>query len=110
LPVGKTRRYAAPSRGAATGREGVRLVDPITVVVTAVALGALVGLKDATSQAVKDAYAGPKALLTHQRVDVSAVERQPDSTACRTRCVRTSPSSPAPRKRSTSRWLPPPGR
>jgi hypothetical protein len=34
-------------------------VDPITLVVTAVALGASAGLKDAATQAVKDAYARP---------------------------------------------------
>lgn len=54
-------------------------MDPITLVVTAVALGAAAGLTDTASQAVKDAYAGLKALLTRRAVDVSGVERKPDS-------------------------------
>jgi hypothetical protein len=54
-------------------------MDPITLVVTAVALGASAGLKDAASQAVKDAYAGLKTLLIGRAVDVSGVERRPDS-------------------------------
>ena len=56
-------------------------MDPIMVVVTAVALGASAGLKDVAAQAVKDAYAGLKALLTRREVDVSGVERKPDSAA-----------------------------
>ena len=54
-------------------------MDPITLVVTAVALGAAAGLTDTATQAVKDAYAGLKASLTRRRVDVSGVERKPDS-------------------------------
>lgn len=54
-------------------------MDPITLVVTAVALGASAGLTDAATQVVKDAYAGLKALLARRRVDVSGVERIPDS-------------------------------
>jgi catalase (peroxidase I) len=58
-------------------------MDPITLVVTAVALGASAGLKDAAAQAVKDAYAGLKRLLGGRQVDVSGVERKPDSPAQR---------------------------
>jgi hypothetical protein len=54
-------------------------VDPITLVVTAVALGAAAGLTDTATQVVKDAYAGLKALLARRSVDVSGVERKPDS-------------------------------
>jgi hypothetical protein len=38
-------------------------MDPITLIVTALAAGAALGLKDAASSAVKDAYASLKALL-----------------------------------------------
>jgi hypothetical protein len=39
-------------------------MDPITLIVAALAAGAAVGLKDTTSSAVRDAYAGLKALVT----------------------------------------------
>ena len=39
-------------------------VDPIALVVTALAAGAALGLKDTASSAVRDAYAGLKALVT----------------------------------------------
>lgn len=51
------------------------------LVVSAVALGAATGLTEATTAAVKDAYAGLKALLGRRRVDVSGVERKPESVA-----------------------------
>ena len=38
-------------------------MDPITLIVTALAAGAGLGLKDTASSAVKDAYAGLKALV-----------------------------------------------
>jgi hypothetical protein len=55
-------------------------VDPVTLVVAAVALGASAGLTETASSAVKDAYAGLKRLLNHRQIDVSSVERNPDST------------------------------
>lgn len=58
-------------------------MDPVTLIVTAVALGASAGLKDTAATAVKDAYAALKALLGRRRVDVSGVERRPDSAAQR---------------------------
>src|SRR4249919_3165563 len=64
-------------------------MDPITLVVTAVALGASAGLKDAATQAVKDAYAGLKALLTRRQVDVSGVERKPESDTQRAALIET---------------------
>ena len=56
-------------------------MDPITLVVTAVALGASAGLKETAATAVKDSYSGLKRLLTGREVDVSGVERKPDSPA-----------------------------
>jgi hypothetical protein len=56
-------------------------VDPVTLVVTAVALGASAGLTDTATTAVKDAYAGLKGLLGRRSIDVSGVERRPGSTA-----------------------------
>jgi len=38
-------------------------MDPITLIVTALAAGSALGLKDTASSAVKDAYAGLKALV-----------------------------------------------
>jgi len=67
----------------------IRSVDPITLVVTAVALGASAGLKDAATQAVKDSYAGLKALLTRRRIDVSGLERKPESAAQRVALTET---------------------
>jgi hypothetical protein len=58
-------------------------MDPVSLVVTAVALGASAGLKDTASEVVKDAYSALKALLTRRAVDVSALERKPDSEAQR---------------------------
>jgi hypothetical protein len=56
-------------------------VDPVTLIVTAVALGASAGLTDTASTAIRDAYTGLKALLTRRRVDVSGVEARPESAA-----------------------------
>lgn len=51
-------------------------MDPISIIVTALVLGAAAGLKPTTGQTVKDAYAGLKALLQRKfaRVNVSLVE------------------------------------
>lgn len=61
-------------------------MDPATVIVTAIALGAAAGLKPTAEQAIKDAYAGLKALLVARfgkRGDtakaVDSVEQKPDS-------------------------------
>lgn len=43
-------------------------MDPITLIVTALAAGAALGLKDTASSAVKDAYAGLKALVKKKLV------------------------------------------
>lgn len=57
--------------------------DAIALVVSAVALGAEAGLKDTAAAAVKDSYEGLKQLLGRRHVDVSAVERKPNSAARR---------------------------
>lgn len=56
-------------------------MDPVTLVVTAVALGASAGMTETASNVIKDAYTGLKRLLTHRQVDPSGVERRPTSKA-----------------------------
>lgn len=58
-------------------------MDPVTLIVTAVALGASAGLKDTATLAVRDAYAALKGLLRRRDIDVSGVERRPGSDAQR---------------------------
>src|SRR5512136_483663 len=61
-------------------------MDPISVVVTALAAGAAAGLKPAAEQAVKDAYAGLKAFIQRkwQQVSLGQLEANPTSEARRT--------------------------
>jgi thioredoxin-like negative regulator of GroEL len=65
-------------------RVGVVVMDPLTLIVAALAAGAGAGLKDTASQAVKDAYAGLKALVL-RRVqnspagEVAVAEHEKDS-------------------------------
>ena len=58
-------------------------MDPVSVVVTALAAGAAAGLKPAAEQVVKDAYAGLKALIQRkwQQVSVNQLEANPASEA-----------------------------
>jgi hypothetical protein len=63
-------------------------MDPITIIVTAVAAGAVAASKDVAAQAVKDGYAGLKALIVRkfgEKADVAdaveGVEGKPDSEA-----------------------------
>jgi hypothetical protein len=58
-------------------------MDPVSVVVTALVAGATAGLKPAAEQAVKDAYAGLKALIQRkwQQVSVGQLEANPTSEA-----------------------------
>lgn len=49
-------------------------VDPVTLVVAALAAGAGAGVKDAAAQAVKDAYAGLKALVLRKVGDTPGGE------------------------------------
>ena len=59
--------------------------DPITIVVAAVALGAQEGVRETVANAVKDAYAGLKRLITdrYKGVDPTAVENKANSDAKR---------------------------
>jgi hypothetical protein len=60
-------------------------VDPVTVIVSALALGAAAGFEESTTQAVKDAYAALKRLISdrYRQVDTAPVERLPASEAKR---------------------------
>ena len=60
-------------------------MDPITMIVTTLAAGALAGLKPTAEQAVKDAYASVKALIQrkYNQVDLTPLERKPESEAKR---------------------------
>jgi hypothetical protein len=61
-------------------------MEPVSLVVTALAAGAATGLKPAAETAIKDAYAGLKALIQRkfgERVDVTPIERSPQSPAKR---------------------------
>lgn len=54
-------------------------MDPITLIVTALVVGAAAGLSDTAAQAVKDAYAGLKSLIgrRYAAVDLVPLEEQP---------------------------------
>jgi hypothetical protein len=56
-------------------------MEPITILVTALALGAAAGLKPTVAQAVQDAYAGLKLLIQrkYSGVDVAQLEKDPAS-------------------------------
>ncbi|GAY13608.1 hypothetical protein [Mycobacterium sp. shizuoka-1] len=60
-------------------------MDPVSIVVAAVALGAQEGIRDTVSTAVKDAYTFLKRLIAdrYKGVDPSAVESKPTSKAKR---------------------------
>jgi hypothetical protein len=53
---------------------GAIVMDAVTVIETALAAGAGAGMKDAATQAVKDAYAGLKALVLRRIKDTPAGE------------------------------------
>ncbi|HEX8684009.1 MAG TPA: hypothetical protein VF707_16940 [Ardenticatenaceae bacterium] len=62
-------------------------MDPISIIVTALALGAAAGLKDTSAQVVKDAYAGFKALIKQRYPSVTNVdqlEKTPESAGWKT--------------------------
>jgi hypothetical protein len=69
-------------------------MDPITLAVTAVVLGASAGLSETASQVVRDAYTSLKALLNGRDVDVSAVERRPESPTQRAALTETLTDAP----------------
>jgi hypothetical protein len=54
-------------------------MDPVTLIVTALALGAAAGVQETAGQVVKDAYAGLKALVRrkYERVSVEMLENDP---------------------------------
>ena len=56
-------------------------MEPVSAIVTALALGAAAAAKDIGGQAVTDAYAGLKALIARRypQVSVEQLERAPDS-------------------------------
>jgi hypothetical protein len=56
-------------------------MDPLTLIVTALALGAAAGLKPVAEQAVKDVYAGLKLLIQqkYSNVSVTQLEQSPES-------------------------------
>ena len=60
-------------------------MDPITVIVSAIASGAVAGIKDTATLAVKDAYATIKNLIVdrYDNVDLVPVEKRPESEAKR---------------------------
>jgi hypothetical protein len=67
--------------------EGAYLMEPITAIVTALALGAAAGLKGTTEQLIKDGYTTLKTLLKSKCPQASAsidqLEHAPDSKARR---------------------------
>lgn len=56
-------------------------MDPITMIVMALAAGAAAGLKPTAETAIKDAYAGVKALITRKyaQVSLTPLENKPES-------------------------------
>ncbi len=60
-------------------------MEPMTMIVLAIAAGAAAGLKPTAEQAIKDAYAGVKALIQRKytKVDLTPLERKPESEAKR---------------------------
>lgn len=56
-------------------------MEPITMVISALAAGALAGLKPTAEQAVKDAYAGLKELICRKwrKIDIALLESDPSS-------------------------------
>lgn len=59
------------------------MVDLVSPVVDAVTVGAAAGLNAVANSAIKDTYDHLKTLLARREVDVSALERKPDSAAQR---------------------------
>jgi hypothetical protein len=60
-------------------------MEPISLIVTSLALGAAAGLKPTVEQAIKDAYGGLKSLLQRKyaKVSVEQLEEAPESKARR---------------------------
>jgi hypothetical protein len=66
---------------AKTRKRNAILMEPITAIVTALALGVAAGLKPAAEQAIKDSYAALKALITRKyaQVPLDQLEANPNS-------------------------------
>jgi predicted lipid-binding transport protein (Tim44 family) len=64
-----------------THEKGVKDMDPIGIIVSALASGAAAGLKPAAEKAIKDAYAGLKSMIQrkYSRVDLATLENKPES-------------------------------
>jgi len=62
-------------------REGVKSMDPISIIVSALASGAAAGLKPTAENAIKDAYAGLKGMIQRKygHVDLLPLENKPES-------------------------------
>lgn len=60
-------------------------MDPITIIVASLAMGAAAGLKDTAADAVKDAYGALKGFLArkYSKVNVESIEEKPESEARR---------------------------
>jgi hypothetical protein len=60
-------------------------MDPVTLIVAALAAGAAAGLKDTAASAIKDAYGALRGLLSRRygKVNVDDLERKPESDAKR---------------------------
>jgi hypothetical protein len=60
-------------------------MDPVTLIVAALAAGAATGLKDTAATAVREAYSALKAFLSHRygKVRIDDVESKPESEAKR---------------------------
>lgn len=58
-------------------------MEPVTTIVTALALGAAAGSKSVAEKAVKESYEGLKALIQqcYQTIDIKLLEQQPESEA-----------------------------
>jgi phosphoribosyl-ATP pyrophosphohydrolase len=63
----------------------VRFMGPIADVVNAIALGAVVGMKDTATRAVKDSYSGLKSIIQrkYRQVPLAQLEEQPKSEICK---------------------------
>jgi hypothetical protein len=60
-------------------------MEPVSTIVTALALGAAAALKEVSAQGIKDAYAGLKALIQRKyaQISLTQLESKPDSKARR---------------------------
>jgi hypothetical protein len=60
-------------------------LDPVSLIVTALAAGAAAGLKPMATEVIQDAYAGLKRLIQHKYadVDLGPLEQKPESNAKR---------------------------